>query len=513
MFVQIVLPKLDIQKQIQNRDNAFYWSACIESVLRRNRIINVETIADDNNFVIDSKALSLFARGAEPGNPIQTGFFEGPRSKQELSCYGLVSHYHEVEQLHLYDEQRNYVGELAYQSCLVRRIPKSKHEESKPYLNRTKDQRWGNRKIRFQTFKDTTGWTPLLWVQIGEEWVSVALKRGSIVIIGIPLFDLLAAAYAFPPLDAGYYQMVTTPPNIEVEECFNKILKNLAIEISTPIVEISPWPNNKQFALTIRHDCDRPITFKEMLGLLLFYRKHGVKASFGILKNQLPFMQNILVKLFGHEINLHSVSSSVAEMADERRTLESLTGNKIFGFHSHGGAGSSGFLGDHHYAWAEETGFNYVEMLGRSTRQPHTINRVVDELPSMTKLVAPAVHYSFDAGMGLEQLYYDHILSSLARTRGKQEHMVIMNHPDIHLYDLKKLIEIICKYDVWFATLEDVVDWYRSTRSEVKVNVTTSGYKIKFMVKIEGDLLINTFHGSNSSHRVIAESIAYEVRI
>ncbi len=513
MFVRIILPNLDIQKQIQSHENSFYWSACFESVIRRNRIINVDTITDANNDAIDSEALNLFARGVEPISALDAGVLEGPRSNQELSRYGLDSEFCQAEMLRLYDNKRNFVGELAYQSCLVRRIPKSNKEESKPYLNKTKDQRWENRKIRFQTFQDKTDWEPLLWIKLGEEWKSVGLKRGNVVILGIPLFDLLAAGYAFPPLDAGYYQMVTTPPNTEVEECLCNILKNTANEINTPIIEVSPWPNNKQFAVTIRHDFDRPITLKDMLDLLLFYRKHGVKASFGILNNQLPFAQRLLLKLFGHEINLHSVSCSAAQMAAERNSLESLIGNKLFGFHSHGGAGSLGFLGDHHYAWAEETGFSYVEMLGRSTRQPHTINRVVEDLPSMSKLVVPGVHFSFDAGMGHDQVHSDYIMSSLFRTKEKKEHMVIMNHPDIHLRDLKKLIEKISQEDVWFATLEEVVNWYKCTRSEVIVKATHSGYKIKFLTKTIGDAMVGTLNGSKYSHHVPEGSSEYDVSI
>jgi len=468
MSVQVILPSRHQQLLIQEQEKAFYWSSCIESVLRRHGITKVSTLEADTSAVYDLSAVQVFARGTtalKSSNPV---LLEGPRPPDELARFGIVAESLELESIHLLDERSRHIGELVYQSCMVRRIPKSgERSDSDPYPNKTRDPRWSNRTIRFQVFKDYPGWKPLLMMTSNGECGVVALRREFTIVLGIPLGELLAAGYAFPPLDAGYHQMITTPPNSEVESAFCSLVFRLAKEANIDLPQVPLWPEGKKFALTIRHDCDRPVKLRSMLGLLLFYRKHRIRASFGILQNQISHLQLRLIKLFGHEINLHTISATSDELSEEKHSLAKLAGEQIRGFHSHGGAGSAGFLGDQHYGWAQESGFEYVEMVGRSTRQPHAINRIIDDLPATTRLVASGVHVSLDSGMGPDQHYLEELSGTLPLAMAKSEHIVIMNHPDIHLRELKKLIAQLIREDPWKATLAETANWYCNTRSSL----------------------------------------------
>jgi hypothetical protein len=463
--IRIVLPEPAIRRRIQNVEGAFYWSACIESVLRRQRIVSISTVdSTDNQALGLTRTVQIFARGTVLHDVPRGTVLEGPRQLAELEQLGLAAEERCASSLDLFDAGGKCLGPVAYQACLVRPIPPSNGETSEPYLNVAQDPKWNNRTVRYQVFTNAPRWLPLLWADRDGERQLIAVKKDGVVVLGIALGDILAAGYAFPPLDAGYYQMLATPPGTEVEERFCRIVMDLAAESGVPISLVAPWPEGKRIALTVRHDCDRPLKLKNLLGLLLFYRRWRVRASFGVLQGNLPRVQRRLITLCGHEINLHSVSCDAQQLVEERRTLEALSRSPVLGFHSHGGAGSAGFLGDRHYEWAQSAGFRYVEMVGRSTRQPHAINRVIGGLPVMTDLIAPGVHFSLDAGMADDQHLSEYILSSLDWARRMNAHVVIMNHPDIHLSELRSLLLRILDSDVWTATLADVVQWYRATR-------------------------------------------------
>lgn len=462
MSVRVVLPSRQVQLSIQKKEQAFYWSACIESVLRRHGITDVSTASPDDN-AIATATVQVYARGATPKTYAECMLLEGPRPVEELSRLGIKATSLELESMRLTDAKGKHLGEISYQACMVRRIPKS-GERSEPYPNVLQDARWANRTIRFQIFHDYSGWEPLLGMTAGSVAGTVGLRRKGMIVLGVSLGDLLAAGYAFPPLDAGYYQMIATPPNTEVEAAFCDLICQLADEEKISLRRVPLWPEGKKFALTIRHDCDRPVKLRDMLGLLLFYRKHRIRASFGILQNRISRTQLWLIKFFGHEINLHSVASSLDQLDEEKRALSTRTNRPICGFHSHGGAGSEGFLGDRLYEWAQQAGFEYVEMVGRSTRQPHAINRVIDGIPATTRLVAPGVHFSLDGGMAPEQHYLEQISAALPQVRMTGAHIVIMNHPDIHLHELKFLIENHLLREGWHASLNAVCQWFRDTR-------------------------------------------------
>lgn len=462
MSVRVVLPSRQAQLSTQEKEQAFYWSACIESVLRRNGITDVSTASPDDN-AIATATVQVYARGAIPKAYAECMLLEGPRPVEELSRLGIKATSLELESMRLTDAKGKHLGEISYQACMVRRIPKS-GERSEPYPNVLQDARWANRTIRFQIFHDYPGWEPLLGMTADGITGAVGLRRKGMIVLGVPLGDLLAAGYAFPPLDAGYYQMIATPPNTEVEAAFCDLICQLADEEKISLRRVPLWPEGKKFALTIRHDCDRPVKLRDMLGLLLFYRKHRIRASFGILQNRISRIQLWLIKLFGHEVNLHSVASNADQLEEEKRGLSKLAKRPIHGFHSHGGAGSEGFLGDRHYAWAQAAGFEYAEMLGRSTRQPHAINRVIDDLPTTTRLIAPGVHFSLDGGMAPDQHYLEHISAALPEVMAQGDHMVIMSHPDIHLAELKSFIENLRLNEAWCASLADVCRWFSKTR-------------------------------------------------
>jgi len=462
MTIVVISPNLDEVKKIQNAEVAFYWSKCIEAILRRGGFINTLTLAEHVNN-LSEKSLSIFARGTNANEWRPGTVLEGPRPDRELVTHDIEFEYREAKTIYLKDKEKNSLGSLAYQAVVVRHIPENQ-ETSNPFLNQPEDQRWSNQKIRLQFFKTFPGWEPILFANFGYGDEVVGLYKKGVALLGIPLGDLIAAGYAFPPLVAGYYQMAETPPNGVIEKKFLEIVARVASDVGYSISMAEPWPYKKRFALTIRHDCDRPITFLQMLDLLLFYFWHGVRASFGILRCKMPRSQIFLIKLFGHEINLHSESASETQLCEERAQLQALARVNVDGFHSHGGRGSKGYLGDYHFEWGGKLKFEYVEMLGRSTRQPHAVNRVVEGIPVTTSLIAPAVHTSLDAGMRPEQHFLDDLSKELESIKAKKEHMVIMNHPDIHIHELKTFIRTNDFSEAWHATLSDVCKWFRRTR-------------------------------------------------
>ncbi|TWO72101.1 hypothetical protein FN976_05130 [Caenimonas sedimenti] len=468
MQIRVLVPPAEAIRALQQAEMRFFWSACAESVLRRQGIVNVVT--DRADAPDPGTSMALVARQTVPASAPAVALYEGPLAPAVLEALGLRGTPWRIDAVELRTGDGTHLGEARYASVLTRRIPAGGGPAPAPELNRPDDARWSASAVAIQSFDPDAAWSVLLEARIEGEWRAVGIQRGSVVALGIPLFDLLAAGCAFEPLAAGYYQMAATPPATAVERHAADLVRQLALAHGRTVVEAAPWPDGADIALTVRHDCDRRVGLLRLWRLLRFYRHRGVRASFGILRGRVPRLQAWLILREGHEINLHSEAASAAALGREREHLERRAGTRVTGFHSHGGRGSAGFLGDRLYEWAEQAGFRYAEMLGRASRQPHAVNRVVDGLPETRALVVPGVHYSLDAGTRAAEHHFDAVAAGLDGARADREHVVIMNHPDVHLRELRKLILRAGSNGIWHATLSDVAAWYAGTRGAARVS-------------------------------------------
>jgi hypothetical protein len=498
-MITVCRPQQSVYSEIQQRERAFYWSAAFEATLRRHGIVNVATATQHT-----TQGLNIVARGQDFGSSCSSLFLEGPLTADTAAAFGLRVSDHHAQSLTLLDADKQVLGALEYPTCRVRKIPLKAKEVSEPYPYIHADGRWNNRTIRYQVFQNVPdGWQVLWWVMHDGVAAPVALRKDMQIVCSIPLCDLLVAGYAFAPLDAGYYDMVTNAVGTPIEAAVMAQIRAIA----PMVVEVEWWPHGKQSAFTVRHDMDRAIADRTMKELLDIYARHGVKASFGVLKNTLARTQIDAIRHAQHELNLHSISRNLAQLKEEKVSLEALIGQQVHGFHSHGGGGSEGFLGDAHYDWGSAAGFSYLEMGGRASRQPHHVVRIIDDLPQPIAQIAPAVHVSLDAGMKPEAHYLDYIRSILPVTLAQREHFVLMNHPDIHLPQLYALIESMALSHYWCATLAEVTRWVAATRG-----ARIEGQDLHFVHPLPEPCRITMCHGSQVS-TVMADKASTRVAL
>ena len=100
MSVRVVLPSRHAQLSIQEKEQAFYWSACIESVLRRHGITGVST-TNQGDSAIATATVHIYARGAMPDTHAGCMLLEGPRPADELSRLGITATSKKLESMRM----------------------------------------------------------------------------------------------------------------------------------------------------------------------------------------------------------------------------------------------------------------------------------------------------------------------------------------------------------------------------------------------------------------------------
>ena len=128
---------------------------------------------------------------------------------------------------------------------------------------------------------------------------------------------------------------------------------------------------------------------------------------------------------------------------------------------AHGGRPSSGYLGSSQHQWCDNANLLYGEMLGKDNLLPHNGILICNGIPAKAKLVLPTVHRSLDEGVRPEAHFADYLIENLPKDLARGAYCVLMNHPDIHISELKKVINALPLEGVWKATFSDVCQWIK----------------------------------------------------
>jgi hypothetical protein len=149
--------------------------------------------------------------------------------------------------------------------------------------------------------------------------------------------------------------------------------------------------------------------------------------------------------------------------------FERALGVTPLGYAAHGGIPSAGHLGLRQVDWALENGLVYGEMLGGGSTLPHQAVVLRNDLPSASELILPAQHRGLDLTMSPGGHCLDSLLPEAREALRQGEHLVLMNHPDIHGESLRQLLDSLDLSGVWNATLAEVASWFRASRLHERV--------------------------------------------
>jgi hypothetical protein len=370
----------------------------------------------------------------------------------------------------------------------------------------SEDPYWNNRKIRFQELLPEKDWHPVAFAKVDgkEEKLLIGLHNNKQLIFGFPFLDLIGYAHSFPPLKVGYYQFITECDLFSIEEWLVEKLVSHSVKTGHLVVQVKRWPRGFRSAFTLRHDYDRWISRGKLLHLLDYYQKLQFKVSWAFKPENCSRVKAKLIASQGHEITLHTSAHTFEEFQNEVQTLSKKTGIKPAGYTAHGGRGSAGFLGQTQYIWAESLNLLYGEIF-KGIGLPSPVNQIVNGIPVVGRLVLPPLHNSLDTGMKPENHTLDFLQENLPKRLAKGHHVVLMNHPDIHIRELKILLERLDLSESWLATLEEVAKWCQITKFRSQVRGKADNLIISFGAPLHIETRLRVLSPGGKEVEVVCE--------
>jgi len=345
-----------------------------------------------------------------------------------------------------------------------RRIPPHGRPMPAPEPTKFQDPFAITDEMSLQLLSCPEGWTTLAEARFpdDENWYPVAATDGERLLCGAPLFALCIRRHWMPPMRHGYYALRRKPVPHTVELWLVSLIGSLAEARSLPVARLETWPSGFTSALTIRHDHDRPMEDEAIDQLLDFYDSCGLKASWGFRTSLLPTSQIAKAAAAGHEITLHAETADSRGLQREIDAITRVTGIRPRGVTSHGGRGAVGHLGQTYFEAAEAAGMEHADILSRNNMYPHPAVIARRRCVESAGIMLTALHNSLDTGTAPDA-HALHILQERVPVRLQEgQHVTIMNHPDVHLDQLRKLLMTLDMTRVWKVTHATAVDWFRT---------------------------------------------------
>jgi SAM-dependent methyltransferase len=476
--MKIIYPPESKIIQIQNQEQKYYYSHCIETIFRKNGFLSLHRYNQDTNDI------TIICRNTAWKEEYKDNiiYAEGPCCDSLYKEFGIEYIEKSGEDINIeYKNSQNIAG---YGLINVRKIPKIKREkygDIVPFFSQ-KNNFYNNNNITYHSFKENPCWEPIMYgIDENNRKEIIGIKKDKVIILGIPLFDIVVCGHAFPELeDKGYYDLNKYINIPLLENILINTIEDHVISNDGTILKISEWPSNYKAALSIRHDFDRPINNDHLKSILSFYNKHKFKATWFWLTTTYNNHQIDMVLSQNHEIALHNEESKSPKFFKELEYFAK-RGIQIKGFSCHGGAGADGYLGSTTMKCALEAGLEYGELLGHFVEQPvAAILTDKNNVHKATPLMLPCVHLSFDKSVKPNEHYSKYLNRTVPSFLDQGTHVVIMNHPDIHQNALQEFLVNVKRDNVWYETLENVCKWTKFSRYDPSVIITSDCLSIEF---------------------------------
>lgn len=441
-----------------------------ESLMRKHGWISVRTIEAGDT----APGLTILPRhGGDAGDLYgHAGVFDGPFPRAAVAAFGVTVETRSAVDLEVLDGQGAAMGRLCYPRMDVRPAAVAREPRPAPTRFVAADPRWNIDAFEYQAFQCGGRWSPVLWARPtgGDDAARpIAVTDGQRILFGVPFLELALAWASMPPLTERYWIYHRSPLTYAIEAWLADAVADLLRAAGVAGVRAHRWPAPYQAALTIRHDYDRIVSDAALEQLLGEYAALGWRSSWGFLVEKAPRHHADRLEAAGHEVMLHSIAGDESELLSEVASLERQTGRRALGSTTHGG-GRPGYRGEHHVRWAEQARFAYAELLGGSIGLPMQAIVVDGGTPRLSDVILPNQHVSLDVTMRPE----GHALGDLERmvppAIATGDHVVIMNHPDIHRAELLALLAPIDRSAVWPATFRDLAAWSNATKFGARVD-------------------------------------------
>jgi hypothetical protein len=281
---------------------------------------------------------------------------------------------------------------------------------------------------------------------------SLIVRRGRHLLLGIPLFSLLARHLTAPAMDGDVCCFC---------EPVHHLAELLAVIIASSVPAgslcVRPWPNDARGVFALRHDDDRPSALSDLIAREAAL---GVRPSIHMLPDRIP-RPSVLKEYLerGAEIALHS--RRLESMEADRRMLSELTGVLDVGQSAHGGRGADGWQGMLNLVAADRGGLAYTELLSEMHLWPHRVPDLGSGAGAALGPIAMPHHLSADVDMRRDDC--ERLRREIGRVLRCNGLFTLMHHPDINVEAVFSFLSEAVPPDVARMTLLEVAKWWRAT--------------------------------------------------
>jgi hypothetical protein len=321
----------------------------------------------------------------------------------------------------------------------------------------------------------------------GDEPYPAIVRHGRLVGIPVGLLEYVGRLQTSEPSLGGDWP--TSPRGVGLETLVMALIDMVFAASGLARLRVRPWPHGARWAMSVRHDVDRPITVDEVYEILAAHRRAGSAATWywrarhatppRQLVSRRPRVRQASALLAvaatpGHEVALHSEKPYVDH--HERRVVERQLGAPVVGVAAHGAPDCFRYQGAPNVLWAEREGLLYTELIQHAHFHPHRFAALRQNgVTALDRLVCLPHHVSFDRGMRPGETYAERVLGQAEAMRAGGGFFQLMNHPDLHRTELFETLASIPTHDCFVATARCVADWWLRSHTEVRATADRSG--------------------------------------
>lgn len=336
------------------------------------------------------------------------------------------------------------------------------------------------------------GGTEVLARWRGETAQPAVVRRGRVLATSFSVLAYLGQAHTAPPWPSGL--QFTSPRTMGLEAMVLGLLDGMHQAAGVARARVLPWPRGVRWALTVRHDFDRPLSPATVAGIVDRHRLAGTAATWYWRSRHLdrpPGLRNrrrrqrgrealrIVAAAERHEVALHTERLFTAGAEQERAVVERVADTSVTGTCAHGDPTCFRFQGAPNVLWAERGGMRYTELLQHAHFHPHRfVQMAPDGSIAPGDVVCLPHHESYDLSMKSGHTGSERVLS-MAEAYGEVGGLMqVMNHPDLNVPELFETLRALPRAGRWDCTADEVARWWRATHATDRLSLRVDGDRI-----------------------------------
>lgn len=332
------------------------------------------------------------------------------------------------------------------------------------------------------------------WRSIGEPGRPQApalVRRDNVVACAFGLFAALGQMHSSEPW--GESEFRTSGRTMGLEVLLLGLIDLLHADRGTPRPRIRPWPRGASWALTVRHDFDRPLSPERVQGVLDGHAAVGTAATWYWRARHLRRRRTRLLPDWmpgsppsqGHRTLQRVVQDPRHEVAhhterlwtggeEEQAAIESAAATPVAGTCAHGDRESFRFQGAPNILWAEARGMLYTEFIQHSHLHPHRFAALRgDGCVDLLDVICLPHHESFDRSTRPGDAGAERVLEAAGRYIAAGGLMQVMSHPDINVELLMETLAALPRAGRWNCTAYEAASWWRRSHVHTSLSLKT----------------------------------------